>query len=687
MTPQPGQSPSHVEAAVHRLRALIQSSEPAKALSGAQSLLEAVPENRDVLYLVAVSQRQLGRVHEALVTLDRLEALHPDFARTFQERGHCWRLLGRDVDATDSFERAVKLNSVLYASWQALAELHAAAGRKEEATAAVQQCSVLAQLPPPVLAASGMLAEGDIHGAEAVVRNFLTRHPQHIEAMRLLAEIASRLDVLDDAEFLLNSVLAFAPDYHLARYEYAIVLHKRHKYAAALEQIQKLLAVDATHRAYRTVYANICVGLGRHEEALRVFRELSAESPKNPELHLSIAHALKTVGRQAQAIESYRAAAATRRNYGDAYWSLANLKTYRFTDEEIERMRAEEVAGTPRVDRYHLAFALGKAFEDRAEYSESFRYYQTGNALKRAECHYDPGALERALQRQMAVCTRELMDLRGGSGCQCADPIFIVGLPRAGSTLIEQILSSHSQVEGTMELADIPRLAQRLQGRETGDAEPRYPAVLADVTAEQFKRLGEKYSADTKVYRTGKPFFIDKMPNNFRHLGLIHLILPNAKIIDARREAMACCFSNFKQLFASGQEFTYSLEDIGRYYRVYRDLMAHWDRVLPGKILRVEHEELVTDVEGNVRRILEFLGLSFEAACLEFYKTDRSVRTASSEQVRLPIFRESLDQWRNFELWLEPLRTALGEPDGRNDRVSASHCLDDHRADSSSSRG
>jgi len=415
MTPQPGHSPSRVEAEVRRLRALIQSSESAKALSGAQSLLEAVPENRDVLYLVAVSQRQLGRVHEALVTLDRLEALHPDFARTFQERGHCWRLLGRDVDATDSYERAVKLNSVLHASWQALAELHAAAGRKEEATAAVQQCSVLAQLPPPVLAASGMLAEGDIHGAEALVRNFLTRHPQHIEAMRLLAEIASRLDVLEDAEFLLDSVLAFAPDYHLARYEHAVVLHKRHKHAAALEEIQKLLAVDAAHRAYRTVYANICVGLGRHQEALRVFQELSAESPKNPELHLSIAHALKTVGRQAQAIESYRAAAAIRRNYGDAYWSLANLKTYRFTDEEIGRMRAEEAAaGTPLVDRYHLAFALGKAFEDRAEYSQSFRYYQTGNALKRGESHYDPGALERALQRQMAVCTREFIDLHRG---------------------------------------------------------------------------------------------------------------------------------------------------------------------------------------------------------------------------------------------------------------------------------
>jgi tetratricopeptide (TPR) repeat protein len=672
MTATPPQGPSRVESEVHRLRKLIQSHERAKALSGAKALLQTVPENRDVLYLVAVSQRQLGRVGEALTTLERLETLHPDFARLFQERGRCCRLLGKDADATANYQRAVKLNPVLHTSWQALAELHAAAGREEEGAAATRQLALLAQLPPPVLAASGMLAEGDIPGAEAVLRKHLASHPRDIEAMRLLAEIGSRLDVLDDAEFLLESVLTFAPDYHLARYEYGVVLHKRHKYAAALEQIGRLLAIDPAHRAYRTMYANICVGLGRHEEALRVFRELSAELPENPELHLSIAHALKTVGRQSQAIESYRTAAALRRNYGDAYWSLANLKTYRFLAQEIERMRAEEAApGTPRVDRYHLCFALGKAFEDRAEYSEAFRYYQCGNELKKAESRYDASALERALQRQIAVCTREFMDSHRGWGCECTDPIFIVGLPRAGSTLIEQILSSHSQVEGTMELADIPRLAQRLQGRESSDVQPRYPAVLGNLTAEQVKRLGEKYLADTRVYRTGKPYFIDKMPNNFRHLGLIHLILPNAKIIDARREAMGCCFSNFKQLYASGQEFTYSLEDLGGYYRAYRELMAHWDRVLPGKILRVEYEELVADVEGNVRRILKFLGLPFEPACLEFYRTDRSVRTASSEQVRQPIFREGLDQWQNFESWLRPLRTALGAPDGREVASSA----------------
>ncbi len=312
------------------------------------------------------------------------------------------------------------------------------------------------------------------------------------------------------------------------------------------------------------------------------------------------------------------------------------------------------------VDRYHLCFALGKALEDRGEFAESYRYYERGNALKKAEIRYRPEPVERNTRLQKEICTREFFAARRGVGCDSPDPIFIVGLPRSGSTLLEQILASHSKVEGTMELADIPRMVQGLAGREPDDAEPRYPRVLAEMKPEDFLRLGRKYLADTRVYRTGKPFFVDKMPNNFRHIGLIHLILPNARIIDARRAALACCFSNFKQLFASGQEFTYGIDDIARYYRTYAELMEHWDAVLPGRILRVQHEEVVEDLEGNVRRLLQYCGLDFEPACLEFYKTERSVRTASSEQVRQPIFREGLDQWRNFEPWLGPLKAALG---------------------------
>jgi tetratricopeptide (TPR) repeat protein len=549
---------------------------------------------------------------------------------------------------------------VLHASWKALAELQRAAGEAERAAQAATQAAELGRLAPAVLAAAGMMSEGDLEGAERTVRRFLLQHGDDVEGMRLLAQIGVQREVLDDAETLLKGVLTLAPENHLARYDYACVLSKRHKHAAAVAEARQLLAVEPKSRIYRTIYATACVGLGDHEEALRVYRELLGETPGNAELHLSIAHAQKTLGRQSEAIATYRAAAEARPSFGDAYWSLANLKTYRFAADEIARMRALEARpDTALVDRYHLCFALGKGLEDRGAYEESFRYYERGNALKKTECRYDAGSLERGLRRQAALCTREFFAAREGCGSERRDVIFIVGLPRSGSTLIEQILASHSGVEGTTELADIPRLVQQLQGREHSDLEPRYPAVLAELTPEQLHALGEKYLADTRAYRSGKPYFIDKMPNNFRHLGLIHLILPNAKVIDARREPMACCFSNFKQLFASGQEFTYSLDDIGRYYRAYVELMAHWDQVLPGKVLRVQHEELVGDLDSQVRRILEFLDLPFEPACLEFYKTERSVRTASSEQVRQPIYKEGLDQWRNFEPFLGPLKQAL----------------------------
>lgn len=652
---------SRIENEVRRIRALVEQRDFARALADATRLLEEVPENRDVLYLVAVSQRYLGRIEDALATLQRFEKIHPGFGRLFQERGHCYRTSGEVALALEAYRRAVALNASLLASWKALAALHHACGQRGEAAAAAEQAMRLEQLPAPVLSASGLLAEGDIYVAERILRQFLLKHGDHVEAMRLLAQIGMQLDVLDDAEFLLESALTFEPGYTPARYDYAVVLGKRHKHAASREEARKLLEVDSRNRAFRTVYATACVGLGDHAEALRVYRELLSETPQNPELHLSVAHALKTEGRQAEAIEAYHAAAAARADFGDAYWSLANLKIYRFTDQELARMRTLEAAeATPLVDRYHLCFALGKALEDRAEYEESFRYYERGNAFKKSEGRFDLAAMERNLKQQASLFTHEFLASREGGGCDRPDPIFIIGLPRAGSTLIEQIVASHSQVEGTMELADIPRMVQHLAGRENRDVPSRYPALLAELTAAERLRLGEKYIADTRVYRTGKPYFIDKNPNNFRHIGLIHLILPRARIIDARREPLACCFSNFKQLFASGQEFTYSLEDLARYYCAYLEIMAHWDAVLPGRILRVQHESVVEDLEGNVRRLLEFLELPFEPACLEFYRTERSVRTASSEQVRQPIYKEGIDQWRNFEPWLGALKEALG---------------------------
>jgi len=660
-TAQATTRPSRIEAEVLRARELLQQRRFAQALAAAEALRAQVPENRDVLYLIAVSQRYLGRTADALVTLGNLEKIHPDYGRLFQERGHCLRAAGDAPAAVVAYRQAVFRNHALVASWRALSELLRTLGEISEAETAAAHVQTLARLPAEVVTATSMVAEGDLPPAEQLIRQYLLKHPTDIEAMRLLAQIGVKLDVLDDAEFLLESVLSFAPDYHAARYDYVNVLSERHRYTRALAEAEKLLAAGPGNVLFRTAHANVCVGLGRYEEALQTFRELLPISAQPADLHLSIAHALKTLGRQSEAIDSYRAAAAARPAFGDAYWSLANLKTYRFTDDELMRMRTEEAReGVATVDRYHLCFALGKALEDCGDYTGSFGYYERGNALKKQESRFSIDSLERTVQAQKALCTREFFAARTGWGCAAPDPIFIVGLPRAGSTLLEQIVASHSQVEGTMELAEIPRLVHHLNGREQGGQPGHYPHVLAQLDVESLRKAGEKYLADTQAYRHGKPFFIDKMPNNFRHIGLIHLILPNARIIDARREPMACCFSNFKQLFASGQEFTYGLGDIARYYRAYLELMAHWDRVLPGKVLRIQHEQLVADLESHVRHMLEFLGLPFEPACLEFYKTERSVRTASSEQVRMPIFKEGTDQWRNFEPWLGPLRTALG---------------------------
>jgi tetratricopeptide (TPR) repeat protein len=661
-TPRTPTSP--VEAEVQRIRALIEGQQFGAALDAAESLALTVPENRDMLYMTAVSLRYLNRIPEALAVLERLQRLHPGFSRLYQERGNCFVALRDAPRAIDAFLIAVNLNPALPASWRTLQTLYRMTRQADNAQMAAGHVAALERLPVEIVTATALFSDGELAPAEAMTRAYLLKHGNHIEGMRLLARIGLAHDVLDDADILLEAVLELAPDYRAARFDYAIALLRRHKHSQAVAELETLLQLDPANRVYRTSYATANVGLGEHERALALYRELLVDAPPGAhagELHLSVAHSLKALGRQQEAIDAYRAAAAARPRYGDAYWSLANLKTYRFPADEISRMRADEAAdGTTLVDRFHLCFALGKAFEDRGDYAESFRYYERGNALKKSQTRYRPEPVERNTRLQKSICTREFFAARQTVGSQDPSPIFVVGLPRSGSTLLEQILASHSKVEGTMELADIPRMVLELQGREAEDDNPRYPRVLEELTPDDFLRLGEKYIADTRVYRTDKPLFIDKMPNNFRHIGLIHLILPNAKIIDARRNALACCFSNFKQLFASGQDFTYGLEDIGRYYRTYVELMAHWDSVLPGKILRVEHEAVVEDLEANVRRILEFCGLDFEPQCVEFYKTERSIRTASSEQVRQPIFKEGIDQWRNFEPWLGPLKEALG---------------------------
>lgn len=605
----------------------------------------------------------LGDVPGALATLEQLEKLHPRFSRLYQERGQCYVALKQAPQAIEAFLRAVNINPALPVSWSMLEGLFRMTRQAENAANAAGHVAKLKELPPEVVTATALFSDGEIAESERLTREFLLRSGHHVEAMRLLARIGMERDVLDDAQLLLEGVLELAPDYQAARFDYAQVLARRHLYREAREQVDKLLALDPSNRNYRTLQALTYVGTGHHETAIEIYRALLPGAAQPAELHLSLAHSLKTLGRRDEAIAEYRAAAAARPGYGDVYWSLANLKTYRFDDTELQQMLAAEANPTTApVDRYHLCFALGKAYEDREEYGKSFELYARGNALKRAESNYRAEMMELNTRLQIQVCTPELFAKHRGAGAAADDPIFIVGLPRSGSTLIEQILASHPAVEGTQELADIPRIVVDLRGRDAEPDDPRYPQVLEEMSAEDFRRLGEKYLADTRIYRAaGRPRFIDKMPNNFRHVGLIHLMLPNARIIDARREPMACCFGNLKQLFAHGQEFTYSIEDIARYYRTYLELMRHWDSVLPGRVLRVHHEDVVGDLEGSVRRLLAFCGLEFDPACLEFHKTERSVRTASSEQVRQPIYREGLEQWRHYEPWLQPLRAALGD--------------------------
>ena len=658
---------SNTELEISGIRTLTKARRHDEALAQLDNVLTRLPENRDALYLQAMNLRYLNRIPDALEVLQRLQHLHPRYSRLYQERGHCQVALRDAPKAIEAFLQAVNINPALPASWDMLRGLYSMTGDAANAAMAAEHLAVLGKLPPEILQAGSFFSDGELAPAEAIVRAFLLKHGDHVEGMRLLGRIGLERDVLDDAEILLEATVKLAPDYQAARADYARALYRRQKYLQSREQQEMLLKLDPENREYLKQYAASCVMLGQHASILelyhRMLKQLPPGDPEAADIHLWLAHALKTLGRQPEAVEEYHAAIAVRENFGEAWWSLANLKTYRFTEEHIQRMRAAEALPSTRAeDRYHLNFALGKALEDQQDYAASWHSYETGNAQKHAEIRYLPEVAEINTRLSRQTCTREFFEARAGWGVPDRDPIFIMGLPRSGSTLIEQILASHSQVEGTQELADILRIAMDLRGRATDIENPRFPGVLAELTPEDFRRFGERYLHDTRVFRaTGKPLFIDKMPNNFRYLGLIQLMLPNAKFIDARREPMACCFGNLKQLFSSGQEFSYSVADIARYYRTYLELMRHWHQALPGRILTVQHEDVVEDLEGSVRRILGYCGLPFEPACLEFHKTERSVRTASSEQVRRPISREGLDQWRNYEAWLGPLEDALGD--------------------------
>ena len=674
---------SEAEGSVREAQRLLGQGAPDAAAGLMEEVLAAEPDNHEARYALAVARRHQHRWPQALDTLGAVLEARPGFGRAHQEVGYNYIALRNLPRAGAAFERAIAADPSLVNSWKCLAKLYHDAGNTERLAEVTDQLGFLETLPAELLAVIGYLSEDRLADAERLCKRFLQSNRTHVEGMRLLAEIATRNRAYGEAEFVLESCVEFHPEHRNARLQYVNILMRMQKFARAHEQAERLLREVETgglavsgggqgvlHRpadedSVRALYAAACAGVGKNADAIESFERLMRRHPDNHFYPVSLAHVRKAEGDIDAAIGLYRKAYALKPDHGDAYWSLANTKSHEFTEEELTRMEALVAdASTGENDRIQVCFALGDAWERRREYERSFEFYQRGNALKQPSTYHSPDHLQVRVDGQVEVCTKALFERRRGLGCDAPDPVFVVGLPRAGSTLLEQILSSHSAVDGTMELHNVLNLAKRLRGRDAPGETPRYPRILGELEDDYFRRFGEQFIEDTRAYRGTAPYFVDKMPNNFFHVGLIRLILPNAKVIDARRHPMACCFSGYKQLFGEGQEFSYGLREIGNYYRQYVRLMDHWDRVLPGFVLRVEHEDVVEDLEGQVRRILAFCRLPFERSCVDYHRTERSIRTPSSEQVRQPIYRSGLEQWRHYERWLGPMKEALG-PDVR----------------------
>lgn len=652
-----------IETQLKSIQQLIQAAKFTEAIKQSKQLKELTSDKQqqvELWYLVAIAQRYAKEFPNALFSINELLKLDESHSRANQEHGYINLSLHKPKQAQVSFEKAVQLNPSLVASWQELIQLYRNAKQMDDVQKAANQLAKLKSLPPALLAVTELMHKKKLLKAEQICRHFLQNNKRHVDGMCLLAEIGLELKIYDDAEFLLASALELAPKHIHARSQYLNLLIRLGKYKAADQQVEILQLEQSENLSFKIAKANVLTGLGKIEQAITLFEQAIAQDDKIAGFHLQLGHALKTKGDIKKAVAAYQKAYQLNPSYGDAFWSLANTKTYRFSDEEITQMKTQgQKKDLALTDKIQLHFATGKAFEDRQEYHQAFQAYQQGNQLQYDHSGFDINKIEKQITEQIKYCTRELFEQRGHLGLNSPDPIFIVGLPRAGSTLLEQILASHSKVDGTMELHNILGLAARLRGRSQSNKESQYPKNLSEIKPDYFKRFGQQFIDETRDYREQAPLFIDKMPNNFLHIGLIRLILPNAKIIDARRSPMACCFSGFKQLFAEGQDFSYNLDDMGRYYQAYLKLMAHWDKTLPGFVLTVNHEDVVDDLEKEVRRILDFCHLGFEKSCLDFHKTKRNIKTPSSEQVRQPIYKSATEQWRHFEHYLTPLKKVL----------------------------
>jgi len=599
------------------------------ALSLFEIILKDHPDNIDALYLASVSSRYLKKFDDSQKYIEHLLLNAPDMGRAYQELGHINRDMKNDEKAVINYRQACELNPALLASWKMLYQYFVKNKNQPAADHAQQQIKKLESLPAALLYIDQILNEGRLGLAERQCRAFLKKNPTHTYAMSLLSEIANRLGYFDDAEFLLEKAVEFKPNDGDLRMQYAAILRKKQKFAKTMEQVNILCDQYPDNPIYQAQKASEIMQNGDHLQAIKMFDDILHKNPYNFSTHTSKGHAQKTLGKTDKAIKSYQSAYQIKPDHGEAYFSLANLKTYSFNTDELNSMRNQvERVDLSLRDKSYFHFALAQACESIGEYDEAFLHLEKGNKIKNDQSKYSIERMDAELQAQIDVCDEDFFKDLGSGGHATKDPIFILGLPRAGSTLVEQILASHSLIDGTLELPNILSIAQSLRGDDIYGKLGNYPKSMKSLSLEQRESFGKSFIEDTRMHRKDAPMFTDKMPNNFRHIGLIHLIMPNAKIIDARRYPLDCCFSMFKQLFAQGQEFSYGLAEAGSYYRSYVKLMDHWDKVLPNKILRVNNEDVIEDLEGQVKRMLDFLELPFEEECISFHETDRSVRTA-----------------------------------------------------------
>jgi predicted Zn-dependent protease len=639
---------------------------PEGALARAEAILKQARGFPPAELLACQALRRLGKPRAALPRLSALARNQPRVLAVLWELAQVASEAGDTRRAIAALESLTRQQPAVAGGWFLLAKELRKVGREEEAWRADLSGIHASSRDPELLEAAMAMNEGRLDESETRLKARLERMPDDSSASRLLGEVHWRRGDMSEALAAVERAVDLAPGFDLARDFLVRLLLQANRLPEALQHVEVLARSPMKNPAHDLLMASVLVRLGHQERAGEIYRELLAHRPDQPQVWQNLGHVLKTLGRQADAIDAYRQAVMRQPTMGEAWWSLANLKTVKLGAQDIAAMEQalaslEPDADTRQDDIFHLHFSLGKALEDAKDYAASFRHYDQGNRLRRTMVRHDAAGFSAEVVATAQTFAAAFLEQMGEGGCPAPDPIFIVGLPRSGSTLVEQILASHSEVEGTMELPEMMMIAGRLQSRVDEGEFPDFATMIASLTPADRLRLGEEYLERTRIHRqTGRPLFIDKMPNNWQHVGLIKLILPNAKVIDARRHPMSCCFSGWKQHFARGQAFSYDLVDIGRYYRDYVELMAAWDAAAPGAVHRVLYEAMVANTEEEVRRLLDHLGLPFEQGCLEFYKNDRAVRTASSEQVRQPIFTGGVEHWKNYEPWLGPLVETLG---------------------------